>query len=424
MRLRISALLFFILWRTTAGARAQGVDVRGTVLNATRQPVEFATVVLLGAQDSSGVQATVADASGAFVLRGVAPGPYQLRASFVGWLPGTQRLVVAAGAPSAPVQLLLRPAPQQLGEVQVTTLRPRITQLPDRLVMDVASTPLATGYTALEVLARAPGVYVDPRTETVSLNGKGTLVVVDGKRTYLAAADLAVFLKGLPSQELQKIKLVTSPGAKYDAEDPGGVVNIVTKKSLQDGTKGSLTLGAGGTTNSRQSAGLSLNHKRGALALYGGYNLAGRQTRVSDKAQVDYLAGPGADVMATHLLTSATPTRQLAHNVKAGLDWQLGPPSIRRLRARPIPPTSPPSTRATWGSSTPSIRLARSPPTWTTRATSRRAKTGLPTPFTPPRAPCRTGACSCATTCPRASASWLAKWITSGSWAAAPWSWA
>ena len=333
MRSRISTLLFLVLW-AAAGAQAQGVDVRGTVRNAARQPVEFATVVLLSAQDSSGVQATVADARGAFVLRGVAPGPYRLRATFVGWLPGTLRLVVAAGAPPAPVQLLLRPAPQQLGEVQVTTLRPRITQLPDRLVMDVAGTPLATSYTALEVLARAPGVYVDPRTETVSLNGKGTLVVVDGKRTYLAAADLAVFLKGLPSQELQKIELITSPGAKYDAEGPGGIVNIVTKKSLQDGTKGSLTLGAGGTTNSRQNAGLSLNHKHGALALYGGYNLAGRQTRVSDETQIDYLGGPGGDVTATHLLTSATPTRQLAHTAKAGLDWQVGPKTSLNLYLR------------------------------------------------------------------------------------------
>ncbi|OGX90530.1 carboxypeptidase-like regulatory domain-containing protein [Hymenobacter coccineus] len=187
MRLRISTLLLVIIAALlgAAGARAQGVDVRGTVLNAARQPVEFATVVLLSAQDSSGVQATVADAAGAFVLRGVAPGPYRLWATFVGWLPGTLRLVVAAGAPPVPVQLVLRPAPQQLGEVQVTTMRSRITQLPDRLVMDVASTPLATGYTALEVLARAPGVYVDPRTETVSLNGKGTLVIVDGKRTYI-----------------------------------------------------------------------------------------------------------------------------------------------------------------------------------------------------------------------------------------------
>ena len=74
-------------------------------------------------------------------------------------------------------------------------------------------------------------MHVNPRTETVSLNGKGSLVMVDGKRTYMATYDLALFLKGLPSQELQKIELITSPGAKYNTEGPGGVINIVTKKT-------------------------------------------------------------------------------------------------------------------------------------------------------------------------------------------------
>lgn len=93
-------------------------------------------------------------------------------------------------------------------------------------------------------------------------------------------------------------------------------------------------LGASGITNSRQTAGISLNHKRGALALYGGYTLAGCQTRVPDEAQIDYLAGPNADATAIHLLTSATPTRQLVHNAKASLDRQLGPCTSANLYPR------------------------------------------------------------------------------------------
>ncbi|GAB3636794.1 outer membrane beta-barrel family protein [Hymenobacter arcticus] len=325
-----------MLWNTVSLLQAQVVDLRGTVTTSTHQPVEFATVVLLRPQDSTSVQATVADASGAFVLRGVAPGSYRLRGSFIGLLPHTQPLEVRAGPPPAPVHLQLVAAPQQLGEVQVTANRPRITQLPDRLVMDVASTPLAAGYTTLEVLQKAPGVYVDPRSESISLNGKGTVVVVDGKRTYMSGSDLAVFLKGLPSQDLQKIELITSPGAKYDAEGPGGIVNIVTKRSLQNGTKGSLTLGGGGTTNSRQTAGFSLNHKQGAVSLYGGYTFSGRQTVTSDQAQIDYLSGTDGPVLATHLLTSVKPTRQYAHNAKAGLDWQLSPKTSLNLYLRAL----------------------------------------------------------------------------------------
>jgi hypothetical protein len=334
MMTRFGTLLFFVAWLAHPLLRAQGIDQRGTVLSGTQQPVEFATVVLLSAPDSSTVQATVAAADGTFLLRAIKPGTYVLRASFIGLLPQTQALIIAAGSTPAPVRLQLAAAPQQLGDVRITATRPRITQLPDRLIVDVANTPLAAGYTALEVLSKSPGVYVEPRSESISLNGKGTVIIVDGKRTYMSGADLATFLKGLSSQELQKIELITSPGAKYDAEGPGGVINIVTKRSLQDGTKGSVTLGLGGTTNSRQNAGFTLNHKTGPLALYAGYTLSGRQTSVSDQAQIDYLSTPNEQVVGTHLLASGTASRQLAHNAKAGLDWKLTPKTNLNLYLR------------------------------------------------------------------------------------------
>ena len=331
---RTAICLFFLLWKTLPTVQAQVVELRGTVTTTSRQPVEFATVLLLRAQDSTSVQTTVADANGAFSLPGVAPGAYRLRAMFIGLVPKTLLLEVRAGEAPAPIELQLLAAPQQLGEVQVTANRPRITQLPDRLVMDVASGPLAAGYTALEVLEKAPGIYIDPRSESISLNGKGAIIIVDGKRTYMSGTDLAVFLKGLASQELQKVELITSPGAKYDAEGSGGIVNIITKKNLLNGTKGSLTLGAGGTTNSRQTVGISLNHKHGAVALYSGYTLSGRQTSVSDVSQTDYLAGGEGRIVATHLTTAGSPTEQLSHNLKAGLDWQLTPKTALNLYLR------------------------------------------------------------------------------------------
>jgi hypothetical protein len=336
MSIRATGCLIFLLGTTITAVQAQVVDLRGTVLTTTQQPVEFATVVLLRPQDSTSVQATVADAAGKFVLRGVAPGKYWLRGSFIGLVPQNQLLEVLAGQVPAPIQLQLAAAAQQLGEVQVTANRPRITQLPDRLVMNVASTPLAAGYTTLEVLQKAPGVYVDPRSESISLNGKGAIVIVDGKRTYMSGSDLAVFLKGLPSQDIDKIELITSPGAKYDAEGPGGIVNIVTKRSLQNGTKGTLTLGGGGTTNSRQTAGLSLNYKHNAVAIYGGYTFSGRQIVTSDQSQTDYLGSLDGPVVASHLLTSVKPVQQYTHSAKAGLDWQLTPKTSLNLYLRAL----------------------------------------------------------------------------------------
>ena len=74
---RYAALNLYFLFAVDSRRHGLGpsVDVRGTVLNDACQPVEFATVVLLGPQDSSAVQAAVADARDAFMLRGVASLP-------------------------------------------------------------------------------------------------------------------------------------------------------------------------------------------------------------------------------------------------------------------------------------------------------------------------------------------------------------
>ena len=100
-------------------------------------------------------------------------------------------------------------------------------------------------------------------------------------------------------------------------------------------------LGASGITNSRQTAGISLNHKRGALALYGGYTLAGCQTRVPDEAQIDYLAGPNADATAIHLLTSATPPASSCTTPRPASTGSWGPAPALTCTRVACAPTAP-----------------------------------------------------------------------------------
>ena len=81
--------------------------------------------------------------------------------------------------------------PDTLGQVTVVGKRPLIEQKVDRMVLNVDAAVTNVGATALEVLEKAPGVKVD-KDGNISLKGKqGVLVMMDGKPTYLAPADLA-----------------------------------------------------------------------------------------------------------------------------------------------------------------------------------------------------------------------------------------
>ncbi|RAU84106.1 outer membrane beta-barrel protein [Pontibacter arcticus] len=294
----------------------------GQVTDEKSINIEYASIFLLHARDSSQAGGTVTDAEGRFLLAAVQPGKYLLRSSFIGYQPNFQSFEVTESKADIPLRVILQPAFASLKEAVVIASRPTIIQKPDRMVMNLTNTVLATGYNAIEVLEKAPGIYIDPKSETISLNGKGALVIIDGKKTYLAAADLATFLKSIQSSDIQEVELIASPGAKYDAEGVGGIINIITKKGTQEGTKGTATIGGGFSGNSRQNAGLTLNHQRGNVALTGSYNLSNRHIITSNESRTDYLDEAGT-VTNTHQMDNFSGADATTHNYRLAADWNL-----------------------------------------------------------------------------------------------------
>lgn len=129
-----------------------------------------------------------------------------------------------------------------LATVTVTSQRKPIERKVDRTIVNVDAFISNTGSNALEVLEKSPGVQVD-NNDVISLKGKqGVMIYIDDKPTYLSGADLANYLKSLPASMLDKIEIMTTPPAKYDAAGNAGVINIKTKKSKVQGFNGNLNI--------------------------------------------------------------------------------------------------------------------------------------------------------------------------------------
>ena len=91
---------------------------------------------------------------------------------------------------------------RSLEGVTVVASKPFIEQKLDRTIVNVEASPSNAGATALEVLEKSPGVSVD-NDGNISLKGKqGVIIMMDGKPTYLSAADLANILRNLPASAL------------------------------------------------------------------------------------------------------------------------------------------------------------------------------------------------------------------------------
>ena len=255
---------------------AQG-KISGQITDEKSKIVEFASVTLLKAKDSTLVKGALSDGSGSFEFEKIPSGEYLVNISQMGYKKFyTPKFSLDSDNPSVKLtNLTLSEDSKQLSEVQVIAKKPFIEQQIDRTVVNVENSIVSAGATALEVLEKAPGVTVD-KDGNISLKGKqNVMVLMDGKPTYMSASDLANLLRNMQSSSLEKIEIMTNPPAKYDAAGNAGVINLKTKKNQNMGLNGSATVGFGyGFYKSlpKENGSLNLNYRQGKLNLFGNFS--------------------------------------------------------------------------------------------------------------------------------------------------------
>ena len=307
---------------TSVAQTAFAGKVRGKVQDASAKPLEFVTLMLLKAQDSTLAKGAVSDAAGAYVFEGIGEGRYLVMASQMGYAKSySEPFALDAAHPSVTLPgLTMREETQLLKEVTVVTKKPFIEQQVDRTVINVENSIVASGNTALEVLEKAPGVTIDRQNDQIILQGKqGVIVMIDGKQTYLSAQEVSNLLKNTPSDNIEKIEIITNPSSKYDAAGNSGIINIRMKKNLNFGTNGTVIAGAGYGRYEKANGSLRLNHRTAKLNAFGNYSFNHRKSfqeneinRVMPETDTTFLYFDQA---------SRRPNWFDGHNYRAGLDY-------------------------------------------------------------------------------------------------------
>ncbi len=248
--------------------------ISGVLLDEQGKPMDYATVSLLKAQDSTIVKGTLSNEAGTYAFDHVKSGSYVIKATVVGYQKAASAAFTVTDTTSkvtAPVLKLL-PTTHNLNAVSIISSKPLIERKTDRTVMNVENSVLAAGNSAMDILERAPGVSVD-KDDNISLKGKqGVTVMINDKLTYLTSAQLATLLRSTDGTTIQSIEIITNPSAKYDAAGNSGIINIKLKKNKQAGTNGSVTVGTGYGKYWKDNENISLNHKEGNLNIFGSFS--------------------------------------------------------------------------------------------------------------------------------------------------------
>ncbi len=269
--MKCSILLLLIL--TSLTTLGQTSRISGTIRSDQGIPVEFANVFLLR-EDSTLYKGTYADENGKFAFEKIAYGSYYLGASMVGYQMKTSELLTI---PSVPQNIDLELIEGTvLEEVVVASVKPLFEKQADRTIINVENSIVNAGSDAWEILQKAPGVEVDNNDQISILGKQGTIVMIDGRRTFLTGEQLASLLKGTPSNSIDKIEVITNPSAKYDASGNAGIINIVSKKKIITGFNSSISLNTGTGWNFFYNPATNFNYRTDKFNVYGNYSFADR----------------------------------------------------------------------------------------------------------------------------------------------------
>ncbi len=296
--------------------------VHGRVQDGASKPLEFVTLMLLKAKDSTLAKGAVTDAAGGYAFEGIGEGRYLVAATQMGYTKTySEPFSLDAGHPSVALPvLIMHEETQLLKEVTVVTKKPFIEQQVDRTVVNVENSIVASGNTALEVLEKAPGVTIDRQNDQIILRGKqGVIVLIDGKQTYLSAQEVSNLLKNTPSDNIEKIEIITNPSSKYDAAGNSGIINIKMKKNQNLGTNGTLIAGAGYGRYEKANGSLRFNHRTGKLNAFGNYSYNHRKS--FQENEINRIMPQPGNTFSYFDQASRRPNWFDGHNYRAGLDY-------------------------------------------------------------------------------------------------------
>ena len=209
-------------------------QISGIIKDNFDKPIEYATVSLFNALDSTMVSGKITDKNGEFEIDKPSIGNYYLKYSFVGFQSVLISNIIITKKTSkielSPISLSIG---TKLSEVTIDVEKSIFSNKMESQSFNADQFQNSIGGTALDVIRNLPSVNINIEGD-ISLRGSsGITILIDGK---LIQGDPNNLIAQIPANAINKIELITSPSSKYDSEGKSGMINIITKKGKINGT--------------------------------------------------------------------------------------------------------------------------------------------------------------------------------------------
>ncbi len=159
----------------------------------------------------------------------------------------------------------------------------------DKTIISVKDNAMLNTGNSLDAIKRLPGVITSP-TGSLTLNSKGVKVYIDGVPSSLSGTDLQNYLSSLPANAIENVELIYNPGASYEANSSGSIINIVTSTKRMKGINASFNINYNFNKYQKPSPQVLLNGKEKNLSWQTmvGYNYIDSENKTVNQQTFTY----------------------------------------------------------------------------------------------------------------------------------------
>ena len=275
-------LLFFVLTSTSLlYSQNSEVIITGTVTDSeTNIPLEYATISVFNVNSEDAINGVITDSNGEFSIE-LSKGNYDFKVEFISFKIKYYRNITVNN-PLSLGTIELSIDENILDEIEVIGEKTEIEIKLDKTVYNIGKDLTLKGSSVSDVLDNLPSIEVDIEGN-VSLRGNESVrILINGKPSGLVGISSNEALKQFPSESVEKVEVITSPSARYNAEGTAGIINIILRRSKLTGFNGSLSLNSG--YPERYGVSANLNYRTKKLNFF---NNIGYNTRTSEGSFVN-----------------------------------------------------------------------------------------------------------------------------------------
>ena len=256
-------------------------NVFGKIIDSeSGEPLEYATVTILKVEENSVVTGGITDKDGVFNIP-ISKGDYNILIEYISFKNYTiNNLSVNENKDLGLISLIMDV--EALDAVEIIAEETTVEIKLDKKIYTVGQDLTVKGGNAGDVLDNIPSVSVDLEGNILLRGNDAARILINGKPSSLVGID-SKFLQQLPSDAIEKVEVITSPSARYEAQGSGGIINIILRKNKKLGLNGSISSNIGYPERTGLSS--NLNYRNGKINFF---NSSGFSDRFSPGSGYNY----------------------------------------------------------------------------------------------------------------------------------------